>query len=178
MIFELHPILVCWIPNFSYINQPSVFRPCAHFKICICIYILINFRDQFYCLTLRKKHYVFMKCFINILLLFSYVGELDSQKQGRRRFTLKQKMEAIKMVEKCKNVTRIASRLSIPRCTLIRWRAMEDMLGRGRFRKNKLQQSRDLPCSTAPQIGIQDKGGLTIKNTCHLLRFHEEHLFL
>ena len=119
-----------------------------------------------------------MKCFINILLLFSYVGELDSQKQGRRRFTLKQKMEAIKMVEKCKNVTRIASRLSIPRCTLIRWRAMEDMLGRGRFRKNKLQQSRDLPCSSEPHNGIQDKGGLTIKNTGHCLQFHEEHLFL
>ena len=119
-----------------------------------------------------------MKCFINILLLFSYVGELDSQKQGRRRFTLKQKMEAIKMVEKCENVTRIASRLSIPRCTLIRWRAMEDMLGRGRFRKNKLQQSRDLPCSTEPQNGIQDKGGLTIKNTGHCLQFHEEHRFL
>ena len=118
-----------------------------------------------------------MKCFINILLLFSYVGELNSQKQGRRRFTLKQKMAAIKTVEKCKNVTRIASRLSIPRCTLIRWRAMEDMLGRGRFRKNKLQQSRDLPCSTEPQNGIQDKGGLTIKNTGYCLQFYEEHLF-
>ena len=56
MIVELHLILVCLISNFSYVNLHTVLDNELIFKILSLLSTLINFRDKFYGLMLRKKH--------------------------------------------------------------------------------------------------------------------------